>query len=811
MAEIVTIQQLKDAGVDADTLKDVINGAANTKVTSRLGREYWTLATLDFKVDYVATAAAQGIVDINSGVSSVETSRNIAIISIDTKVANVDSSKNNAISSIGAKVLSVETSKNDAIANINEKSDEVAQAFQDKFDEIDEAISQVSSSTIAASFVPTTNGKTTQQNLDAVGADWYAKAGGYNIGDRVRLSNGTIVKSIVAANTNNPSESMTGWKNINDADEILDESGATLQQINNLNKSIRDIHSNEYPRMSGETSDTPRLLRMFADCRTKGLDGYIDAGNYTLTPSSAATTLIIPENTTITCDKDAKIMWGMVDNYYPAFAITKNNSALLNPKLVWTGQIVLGNDFGDIIGEGGVVDARLGTPNSYIGTVYCSGVAVLNCENAKVSGLRGESISKSATNVIHSWISAARANNHTFTDISGDDCVNVIVSQGASGVNVYDKIRGGRMNQDIGIPGHVVYSYASGIVNVSNIIDTGEETTVATNRKTMHTVSMAGTNAILNINNIQSKRYMGALDLRANKQQFDVSNVVWQNVAESDAGILTQGAVRLLENGHQATGNLSNINLDCGIVDMVGLRGSAYCINTENVVITKNSPSAHTNPFLSIRTFYGRGHEIKASLIQRGTGSAPILKSLATCRYTNFDLVLFNIPNPIIHTDYFELNTVKIRHGSEGASEYLDLSNLRNAALDIYDFNTQSNKFLAWNGISKFSQTVDVSGGAAKFEIPVSRGNLKATLIVQDIVKNNNTLVEDWMIKRVRPSGSSYWVHTSSMLNRSGLNQDRFGDTQILLKSNSIEFTCPILNTSSVGERLTAYFDIEYL
>lgn len=51
MAEIVTLQKLKDASVDADTLAGCINGPSNTKVFSRLGRSYWTLATIDFLVE----------------------------------------------------------------------------------------------------------------------------------------------------------------------------------------------------------------------------------------------------------------------------------------------------------------------------------------------------------------------------------------------------------------------------------------------------------------------------------------------------------------------------------------------------------------------------------------------------------------------------------------------------------------------------------------------------------------------------------------------------------------------------------------
>lgn len=45
--EIITKQELIDAKVDAQTLEDCVNGAPNTKAQARLGREYWTLSTID--------------------------------------------------------------------------------------------------------------------------------------------------------------------------------------------------------------------------------------------------------------------------------------------------------------------------------------------------------------------------------------------------------------------------------------------------------------------------------------------------------------------------------------------------------------------------------------------------------------------------------------------------------------------------------------------------------------------------------------------------------------------------------------------
>lgn len=65
---------------------------------------------------------------------------------------------------------------------------------------------------ISASLVKNSNGETQQKINDYIGANWYAKAGGYALGDRVRLLTGEIVQSTVEANTNNPNVDMTGWK-----------------------------------------------------------------------------------------------------------------------------------------------------------------------------------------------------------------------------------------------------------------------------------------------------------------------------------------------------------------------------------------------------------------------------------------------------------------------------------------------------------------------------------------------------------------------------------------------------------------------
>lgn len=67
-----------------------------------------------------------------------------------------------------------------------------------------------------AQLVVDASGKTQQEINDLTGAPYRAKAGGYNIGERVVMDNGDVVRSTIAGNTVNPNLNMTGWEDISD-------------------------------------------------------------------------------------------------------------------------------------------------------------------------------------------------------------------------------------------------------------------------------------------------------------------------------------------------------------------------------------------------------------------------------------------------------------------------------------------------------------------------------------------------------------------------------------------------------------------
>lgn len=64
--------------------------------------------------------------------------------------------------------------------------------------------------------------------------------GGYPLNARIMLDNGDIVKSTAPNNTVNPNSDMTGWVKVNSASQIIESSGLTQQQFNDVitNKEI---------------------------------------------------------------------------------------------------------------------------------------------------------------------------------------------------------------------------------------------------------------------------------------------------------------------------------------------------------------------------------------------------------------------------------------------------------------------------------------------------------------------------------------------------------------------------------------------
>ena len=99
-------QVMQNARTDAKTLDEYVHGAADTQVTSRLGKRYWTLATLDNKLSLVKIKAEKTLADIDTLAQSATDS--IAAKSISAN-ATIDNKATQANSDIAAKVANADS------------------------------------------------------------------------------------------------------------------------------------------------------------------------------------------------------------------------------------------------------------------------------------------------------------------------------------------------------------------------------------------------------------------------------------------------------------------------------------------------------------------------------------------------------------------------------------------------------------------------------------------------------------------------------------------------------------------------------
>lgn len=105
----------------------------------------------------------------------------------------------------------------------------IAAEAQDAISEWESAIALITQEGgVPALAVSDASGKTQQEVNDLTGAPYRVKVGGYNIGERVILESGDIVKSTVSGNTVDPNVDMTGWVLVNSPDQIPYKFGSQL-------------------------------------------------------------------------------------------------------------------------------------------------------------------------------------------------------------------------------------------------------------------------------------------------------------------------------------------------------------------------------------------------------------------------------------------------------------------------------------------------------------------------------------------------------------------------------------------------------
>ena len=120
MADIITVQELQDASLDAQTLEDVVNGEPNAQAKSRLGRLIYTLATINHRVDIATTQANQKLNDLDAAINAAAAAGAGANGWTDLLVTTHDGTTQREVN---AKTLKLAKSINDINAQIatNEK------------------------------------------------------------------------------------------------------------------------------------------------------------------------------------------------------------------------------------------------------------------------------------------------------------------------------------------------------------------------------------------------------------------------------------------------------------------------------------------------------------------------------------------------------------------------------------------------------------------------------------------------------------------------------------------------------------------
>lgn len=97
-------QVMQNARTDAKTLDEYVHGAADTQVTSRLNKRYWTLATLDNKLSLVKIKAETTLADIDTLAKSTNDALTAKVANantaIDSKVAAIDARADAEISNL---------------------------------------------------------------------------------------------------------------------------------------------------------------------------------------------------------------------------------------------------------------------------------------------------------------------------------------------------------------------------------------------------------------------------------------------------------------------------------------------------------------------------------------------------------------------------------------------------------------------------------------------------------------------------------------------------------------------------------------
>lgn len=355
----------------------------------------------------------------------------------------------------------------------------------------------------------------------------------------------------------------------------------------------------------------------------------IPPGDWYGGPASAADedlVVMMTEGKFVVFEEGARVFFGQTgDTYLPFFAgISSSKWGIINPHFVWTGNIHWSAS-GDL--QYAIPDpisplvTRLGAPHAYQAYIFNTAILALSSHSIYIENMKIESLDPSKPCL--QGISTARTNGGAII-VNGIDLndTNVgILAQGGDVLRV-TRIRQGRSNQDIGIPGHALYSFVTNTF-VDDVIDTGEESGAL--RSSGFTVSYKG-EGTFQLSNMNSKRAFGPVGwatAAGKAEKITIDNVIW---TDTDSVALEESNVPAIYNAGTPDGNDSTVTFNNVILSTKrdrSLLGGSMKNASGKITLRRQDSVATTKPFLFGR-FVNCDFDLK--LIQRGTFDAKFLR-----------------------------------------------------------------------------------------------------------------------------------------------------------------------------------------
>ena len=418
--------------------------------------------------------------------------------------------------------------------------------------------------------------------------------------------------------------SPTGASNVHTIQIGIGAESLPLKEKVNERVSILDFGAEE-----GNPANNVSLALKKALASRARVKVVIPCGDWYGGPASAEDenlVVMMTEGKYVVFEEGARVFFGQSgDTYLPFFAgISSSKWAIINPHFVWTGDIHWSAS-GDL--QYAIPDpisplvTRLGAPHAYQAYIFNAAILALSSHSIYIENMKIESLDPSKPCL--QGISTARTNGGAII-VNGIDLndTNVgILAQGGDVLRV-TRIRQGRSNQDIGIPGHALYSFVTNTF-VDDVIDTGEESGAL--RSSGFTVSYKG-EGTFQLSNMNSKRAFGPVGwatAAGKAEKITIDNVIW---TDTDSVALEESNVPAIYNAGTPDGNDSTVTFNNVILSTKrdrSLLGGSMKNASGKITLRRQDSVATTKPFLFGR-FVNCDFDLK--LIQRGTFDAKFLR-----------------------------------------------------------------------------------------------------------------------------------------------------------------------------------------